>query len=232
MLKNNENPHFKAYYHHNGIVIQFMIMEFIEVCQLVYQINKVTGAYLESDILLKKSPGPLHHFLHQLIGSLGEVDRPFISSWENGPLTKLKNYCGQFSKNAEFECKPGQILFRSLHHMWLNALHIIEAIHTLKNAVYQNSHPAAQASCKRNLILFNKRLEAVKKQFPALLKLFRHDENVMFLLMKKKEELTEIYGPIFADKFFKPGKEEQKILKLLLNRYSQRGFAHLITQLT
>jgi hypothetical protein len=220
------NQHFNAYYQDNALLIQFALVEFIAAHHLLEQIKALEDQCFISKEAWPHSLKPLLDYFGQLLGSshhewLGNSIAP------KGYLTKLKNYCWEFSKNAKH--KQGLLLYTYTHQTWLVALQNKELLLGIQHALSEQAANASMRAIKRNLELLQKRFNRVSKQILRMTCTFIDNENVLFLLFRKKERLVKIYGDDFLIKLAQESKQD--IFQLLVQKYAKRGFSHLLATL-
>lgn len=220
--------HFNAYYHHNAVLIQFVLDEFIATHQLTYQIRQLGQLACESLSSLKESVHPLYQTTHQLLGLRSDADRLSNSRWMKGPLTKLKLYCEQFSYNSQYQNKLGLAVCTNVYQAWLTALHILELLNLLDQSGPTTISSSILLDLKRTLRRLEQRMRQITKQVPRLLNAYRDNENVIFFLLKKRQELEEIYGFDTINKAFRDLFNKNSFSELVVQRYTKRGFDHLL----
>ena len=219
--------HYNAYYEDNALLIQLMLLEFLATQQLADQICTL------SDHCLKTNES-IHPFLSLLSGQfaqlLGSVTETSCELNSQGCLTKLKNYSRQFSKNGTHKNKSILPLYKTIYKTWLSALKNAEIIDILQSPLTQITAPSL-AKMKQAMGYFHTLLSRISKDLPKIVRLFWENENVMFFIIKKKENFIAVYGSDFIKIFFKNSEKKQKIIRLISNNYTGRGFSHLVTSL-
>ncbi len=219
------NQHFNAYYYDDQILIQFIISELILTNELAWQIKKLADTGLQSIQALRESAHSLFHKVNQLLGSASDNERLSTSRWEKGPLTKLKNYCEQLSRNHLHQNKNSINLYNYTHQAWLMALHNLELLSILQCSM---TNLFILLTIKKDLSHLNRCLKKVIKQIPYILSLYKDNENVLFFLLKKRDILAKIYGSHFIDTFFESSTRVEDTLDFLIQRYMKRGFTDII----
>lgn len=209
------NRQLTSYYANNSLLIQFILSEFIEVYQIAAQIQSLVNS-TQTDQALFRS-------LTQLLGLGAESERYMVSRWTKGPLVKLHHYCRQFYENGNLEDRNHLVLYNYVHKTWLAALYNWELLHA-----YQKNKmpPSTLEMIQRSLKQLMSRIKQMAKHISRVMRSFAQDENVIYFLFRKRKPLDEIYGVDFIDKVFKMTPTE--LLQLLLQRFTQRGFDHLI----
>lgn len=225
--------HFAPFYQDNSILIQFVIEEFILVYQLISRINALNQNDLdyinetENEHSLSNS---LVLALKQLIGGGDHQELSSSTSWTRGSLTKLKEYCEQFSRNSSQLQRHSIHLHLAAHQTWLMAMHSFELLKSLQTncCAKSSGRNFILQSLKRSFHRLLMRFNQLSRYMSRALGHYCNDENVMYFLLRKKELLSEIYGQDFLSKYFKGTKKGSNLIDMLLNRYQARGFETLL----
>lgn len=223
----NLPSHFNAYYQHNSLVVQFAISEFVEAYQLYKQIQYQAKSPLSLASLESTLP-ELYACFIQLIG-YSSYPHAF-ALFEQGSLSKLKDYCEQFSQNSYPQNKIGLVLYNQVYKLWLKSLYILESLRKLELAI--ESKEELLLALEKELNQFNLLMKRMTKQIPRILAVYQNDENVLYFLLRNQNQLTNIYGSSFILKIFKTlFKKERQAFQWLTKRYTERGFNHLMPTL-
>lgn len=220
--------HFNAYYHHNAVLIQFVITEFIETYELTHKIRQLANQACQSAETLKEASHLLYQFTYELLGIRSDPDRLSNSRWMKGPLTKLKLYCEQFTYNTQYQNKSSLAVCTNVYQAWIIALHTLELLNLLEQSSHTTIPGSLLLELKRILRRLDQRMRHVTKQIPRLLNAYRDNENVIYFLLKKRRQLSEIYGEETINKAFKDLFNKNSFSELIIQRYSRRGFEHLL----
>ena len=232
MLAKISGPHhFSAYYEDNSLVIQFMMTELIHTYELTFQIKALMKEYFDSNQLFNHSFSSLNPLLEKLVGHSPQQNRSTISRWTLGSLTKLKDYCEQFSRNSSHQNKRYVKLHMAAHQAWLTGLHGLELLNSLstKSAAQHSNIDSLVQSVKRTFENLQVRFNQVIRHVPKAVQEFWNNENVMLYLLRKRIQLTDIYGDNFLDKRFKWPVKNQEMVMILIQRYQERGFEALLS---
>lgn len=220
--------HFSAYYENNSLLIQFMMGEFIQTRQLTLRIKSLIHEHLESEEKFYAIYPSLIQTLRELIGSSARHEQHSFSLWSNGSLTKLKVYCEQFSRNSSHQHKRHINLHMATHQAWLSAMHNLELLNSLCIASYKNPETVLPLiSLKRTFNTLQIRFNQIVRSLPRVLNDYKSDENVILCLLRKRDQLIEIYGEDFLQRFKWPFKSKE-LVQLLVERYQVRGFEALV----
>ncbi len=227
MLKQTQGPnqHFKAYYQDNSVLIQLVIAEFVHTHRLISNIKNFIDNNLLTPQQLDGSISPLFHSLNQLLGSQSNHEHAAISRWIKGPLTRMKEYCEQFSHNGESD-KFHLNLHSAVYQTWLAAIHNMDLINTFRLCRTMTKNLSFSSHVQRSLKRLLSRLNIVTKQIPRVANLYWNNENVAYFLMKRKRELIDIYGEEEVNKCFKSFAKQAILTPHLIRRYQERGFTN------
>lgn len=222
--------HFSAYYEDNSLLIQFMMVEFIQTYQLTFQIKTLIHEHLDSN---EKSNSVLHslsHILGQLVGHFPHQGRSSFSRWAKGSLTKLKEYAEQFSRNSSHQNKQHVNLHMATHQAWLTALHNLELLNSLSMNPYTPNSDAILLllPLKRTFNTLQIRFNQVIRHIPRVMREYWNNENVILCLLRKRAQFIEIYGSDFLYKRLKWPVKTKELAQLLVERYQARGFEALL----
>jgi hypothetical protein len=229
----NRGPghHFSAFYEDNALLIQFVVNEFIQSYQLTLKIKLLVQEHLDSHPPSDALIFGLIQILGQLVGCPPQQERPSsISHWTKGPLTKFKEHCEQFSRNSLHQNKQHVDLHMAAHQAWLISLHTLELLNSLTlNPYVANPKTILFLSpLKRAFQHLQIRINQIIRYIPRIMNVYWNNENVLLCLLRKKELLTEIYGPDFLHKRFKWPLKTAELIQLLIERYQARGFDSLL----
>lgn len=219
---------FHAYYHDNSVLIQFVLAEFIMTHQLASQIKQCAQATFPSNQNSAEFVSPLFQQLNQLLGTAVNKEKTSASRWTRGPLTKLKNYCEQFTLNSQHRNKRHVALYTYVHQAWLSAIHNVELLSLFQQTLHVPVATSMFSSIKRALTHLDQRLNNISKQIARILGSYQDNENVLFFILRWKDPLSKIYGADFITHIFKCFFQTDQVSQLLIQRYLKRGFEHLL----
>lgn len=235
MHKNKLSPqYFNPYYASNHLLFQFILSEFILAFSEMQLINNVIKKTELEWPLKNKDPRfypALLQYISKLAGSTQHYMR--LLSWnDDGFLTKLKNYCALLYHHDNTHNRDHEILqmYQESSQAWLLSLRILDVI----RAVSQQP-PIANPHEKRMLIPSLKKLHCSFQRFSRLVvhavMPFHHNENVIFFILRHKEEFDSLYTPGFTKEWIQkmfPTGGIKEAGQFLLQRYTSRGFDNLI----
>ena len=224
------DQHFSAYYEDNSILIQFIMVEFVQTYQLTLQIKKLIQENLDSPQISSELFPSLIQILGQLTGCLSQHERSAFSRWTKGSLTKFKEHCEQFSRNSSHQNKQHVSLHMAAHHAWLTAIHNFELLNSLYTNPYtQNPKTLLHLfPLKRSFHILQNRINQIIRYIPHVMNDYWNNENVILCLLRKRAQFTEIYGSDFLYKRFKWPVKIKELIQLLVLRYQARGFEALL----
>lgn len=221
--------HFSTFQGNNAILVQFILVEFLHIYQLTFQIKKLMQDKIDSVVASESLLPSLTYLMSELVGQAQHKKFP-ISRWTQGSLTKFKEYCERFSSNSLHQNKHHVHLHMAAHQAWLTAVHNLELIYSshynssTENANIQFSLFPFKRSFNTLQVHFNR----VIRHIPKVINSFWNDENVVLCLLRRKTQLSEIYGTDFLNKHFKWPFKIGELLPLLVQRYQDRGFEALV----
>lgn len=228
------NHHFAPFYHDNSILIQFVIEEFIQVHQFISKINTLNQNNLDPINETNSCFESLIPLFKELIDGRDHQDSSFSSRWTRGSLTKLKEYCEQFSHNSLNTHKQTVYLHMAAHQMWLMAVHSFELLNSLHphDCARQSGRHVIVHSLKRSFHRLMMRFNQLSRHLSRAIRDYGNNENVIYYLLRRKEWLADIYGQDFLYQYFKGTKKGFHLIDVLLNRYQARGFETLLPSLS
>jgi hypothetical protein len=230
--------HFNAYLHNNSLLFQFILTELICAFRLIKEVNQLSNE-LKEDLHSNRSEEVFYNLkscISKLAGSSQEYMRFFSWNNEDGALAKLKNNCAYFSQNSEYEEKDIRNLHRFAHKAWLLCLRALDMMRLIEHESLLDE-PNSEESPDSHLALLmqtihkvNLSIERVAALIVRLFTQFREDENVVFFLLRYKEQLNELYGTNFVFKLLLQmyPKGLKQASHFLLKKYAGRGFDNLL----
>lgn len=204
-----------------GLLFQFILSEFLSGFEELETISLLAPSVLNGE--MEGLEAPLHH----LFGS--SSDFILLSPWRNqeGILSKLKKYAlclSQFRVATEQDLKQ---LCRCSRQA-IQACHVcIQGIQAYGEGCVDEK---SETFLYRNLVKLQKQMEKLGQIIIRLAYYFHSDENVIFFVLRHREEFDRVFGQDFTSRFFKKmykggASEAERLLSL---RYSERGFKNLL----
>jgi hypothetical protein len=203
-----------------------MLTEFLQTFCEIQQLD-----LLCSRMLAPSSPHELPnrqkdlHFIQdaltKLLGPTKDIMRLFSWDFNQGLLSKLRTYCTLFLQNADTDGKELIAIQHYADKIWLNCLQAVDALHEL---------PQDHTSFFSALEKASTATQRFAKQIVRLIPQFKHDENVIFYVLRNHALFDKVYGNRFTLKLFskiypKGVKEGQHFLT---TKYAERGFEALL----
>lgn len=234
--KIQDPDHFTTFYEDNSLLIQFIVVEFLHIHQLTFQIKTLIENQLNFtlDLDLNRFIPLLREMLAQLVGhhlpQQEKISLSHLSHWTKGSLTKFKEYCERFSHNSYHQNRKHVHLHMAAHQVWLAAIEHMELLNSLqRNPYLQNVNTVLGVQpIKRTFQTLQTRFNQVSRTIPRVISAYWDNENVVLCLLRKRNQLTEIYGSDFLYKRFKWPMKMKEIFQLLRKRYQDRGFEGLL----
>ena len=206
----------------SSLAFQFLLSEFIKAMQEVRLLEMQLERYLAEKTDTFQA---LIYPLTELCGGTMHSMRLFLWESDEGTLNKLNKYVyaiGQRDGDNRDLKDFQNNLEKGLHDAK-------EVLKLLKEAMREQTSLYLRDEIERHSKLALRYLKKLPKCISSLLKRFKHDENVLFFLLRTQGALKEIYGKRFLLRFFEgscPG-GVKSVARFLLTEYSRRGFAHL-----
>jgi len=220
-MTQSQAQHFRAYYHDNALLIQFVLTDFIKTALLAEQLKLLSIEYLESKDRLEEALDPLLLALNHLVGTLSEQEALTLSRWTKGPLTKLKEHCEHLYRNSPSQNVVIETLHSYVCKAWLHALHNLELI----NAMRIGLKPAniKLTLVKQAFTQLHSALNSIAKLIPRVVEGYTENNYVLFYLYRSKDQLIRIYGASLVNKLLKISKNIDKKPDLL-HSFREKGF--------
>ena len=206
-----------SYHHSDTILFQFILYEFLKALEEADHIEKFCLKKLDRETYFQQ----ITEYLVKLAGSEQEYMRVFSWVSDTGILTKLKNYCNLLSENT----KKSDLTYVRLHECsytaWADCMSVIDLIH--KNETFKKIKAATEHSLSSIYSLIPVLEEALPK--------FKQDENVLFFLLRYKEDFDRLIEEGWTRKLFKKF-YPRGASKFMTKQYHARGFVELLPEIT
>ena len=213
--------HINAYHQDTTLLFQFILSETLSALGEAKIIGKLTATSKSAEF------NSVVASLRRLVGAAHDPYRMFSWNPEEGILPKLKSYCAYFSKNASSHDKALQPLYRAAEQAWLLSLVCIDDLRHLESSDNPKSHANVLVKSGKKLFLA---LQKLGKLVSKAIEQYWDDENVVFFVLRNKENFDEIFGNRFVKQLLKkmyPGGIEGA-RRFLSQQFIQRGFHHLV----
>lgn len=242
LLLKMHRPHLSGYHQNNSLLFQFILSELVRSYRVVQEMNEhakeLSQSFLQP-LLKKRSDGfllAIKECINKLVGSSQEYYSIFFCHQEEGFLAKLKYNSVFFSQNCGEEDKEALGLHRYAHRAWLLCLRSLDAIREIEHEILIDHLRQTKATDSdyqpllQTLQKINGSMHRIARLVVKLLLRFRDDENVVFFLLRYKEQFDEFFGKHFVFKLFSQmfPKGVQEANRFLLKKYTSRGFENLL----
>lgn len=210
-----------AFHLDQSVLFQFILSEFIVANTEVETISHLTPSVLEGEVDGLEPP------LHQLFGSSPEYVSLLSWNFKEGILSRLKKYVLCFS---QFHITPEKDQ-RLLYQYTCQALELCQkCINELQAYVEGIGEENVEVTLHKNLVKLQKQVGRFGQMVIKLTYYFHFDENVIFFILRHKQQFDNIFGQDFTKRFFNKMYEggPSEAEKLMTTRYTERGFQHLL----
>ena len=217
MIKQFSLPHqhINAYHYDPSLLFQFILSETLATLRFTKK-------------LLEAEPEEAAVALKNLVGTLNDPYRLFSWAPENGTLAKLKAYCSYFAHSAEPYDNVLIPLVHTAEQSWLLSLVCLD---DLRHFERTQQAGGSQTKLNKSIKELAAALNRLAKLIAKLIEQFWNDENVIFFILRHRNEFDEVFG----DKFVKTLLKKMYLggvwgaASFLSKRFSKRGFENLIT---
>lgn len=223
--------HVNAYHLNNSLLFQFILADFfaafeeIQTIDILCHRKPISTPENPYQPHNQELPDQIETILNKLIGSKRDSMRLFSWNFSEGTLTRLKTYCSVFAQNADNDEKELIAMQYYADKVWQHCLQAIEALHDSpdQRTPLFVAHEKASGAMHR----FAKIISRVIQQF-------RDDENVVFFVLRHKQQIDKLYGRRFIIKLlcrmYPKGLREAQ--HFLTKRYVDRNFDNLLPKLS
>ncbi len=232
----NDKRDLNLYGQDPSLLFQFILAEFIftftevQRMEVVYKEMEtllITGRFLANvDSHLDK----LLSSVTQLTGS--SMINEHISPWDSksGSLSKLRHHCYPFVNRSDSKDKSIvnlNICVSKAFHSSLQAREIIIYLQQEKHNVKGVPDYAMLYQLLDRLI---DNINRVSRLILRIIIQYRDNENVVYFLLRKRDELNTLYKTDLVSKIFRKmyPNEVEEAGQLLMKKYSDRGFKNLL----
>lgn len=213
-----------TYHHNNSLLFQFILSEFLAAFEEIQAMNSLCNrkpltipAGMTEPKQIDDISQLIEASLNKLVGSSRDYMRLFCWNFNEGIVSRLKTYCALFSQNIANDEKELLAMQHYADKVWQNCLHGIDMLYESSDefsplfAAVEKAHSA--------MLRFAKLIARVIQQF-------RDDENVIFFVLRNKEQFDKLYGKRFVVKLFCRiyAKGLREVQQFLSKKYSARSF--------
>lgn len=212
----------------DGLLIQFILVHYIE-SYAEFQIIE-QKCHRKNDSVSKeewvKAKHPLNYVaiedhLTKLTGSYREQIKTVSWSFSEGILYSIKKHCAILLQNIEVNPED----YVALHHY---AEKVLQA--SIATLDVMREPPLDSLKFITALDKTLSSLRSFGKQLMRIISNFNENENLLFCILCYKESLDKIFGKGYVSKLLtkNTGLNLAQIAQLIAEKYSKRGFQHLI----
>lgn len=220
--------HVNAYHHDNGLLLQFILTEFIEACEEIAKLEVICQQRLPTSFPIQLHPMESEILQQQIEASLALLTGSarnhmglLSGGSAEGSLGKLKIYSNLFNQNLENSEKYHLTILELTEKIWLGCLRAIAAWYedAVDHTLFSSSIEKISADMRRLAKLIAKAISS-----------FSCDENVIFFVIRYRTRLDHIYGPRFVRKLLTRlyPKGLKGAQQFLTAKYTERGFDHIL----
>jgi hypothetical protein len=221
--------HVNSYHGNNSLLFQFILIEFLEAYAEIQKLDSLCSrtptALPKNEISCRQSEKNLHLIqekLVTLVGATRDYKRLFSWNYSEGILAKLRTYCILFLQNADIDEKELIAIQHYADKIWLNCTQAIDALHEI---------PTDRHSLYSSLEKTSSAMQRFAKQITRQILLFKHDENVVFFILRNHKSFDRLYGNRFVARLFSKmyPKGLKDALSFLTTKYAERGFDNMLS---
>lgn len=195
--------------------MHFLFMNFSFLIETQSHKKKIINEFNNIKLSIEKLSGASHHQMR-------------LFAWhESGLLNKLNHYCALFAKH--FDLLPAQKIYKYVNKSLLSCIELHELIFELQNKNLENilQNFDYLKSIEKKIYT---RMFRVSRHLPEIVKRFSSNENVLFFLLRHKDDFEKLIDESFILNLmtvnYTNGLDDVK--QLLLKNYSERGFHQLL----
>lgn len=203
----------KSNYKHS-LVLQFVLSELITIQRLTNHMENLLTENTHANLI------SFTYCMGSLIGSSQAHVRLF--SWtQDGHLAKLKNYCTLLRHTTPSPHPESDVAAHdTANEAWIQAIQIVDLLQGTSTSQIRSAYFAK----------LRRFIQHLAKLLLNLIQPYHDDENFMFFLLRNHAALNLLYKPEFVlsvvQKAFPKGILQFR--HFLVQRYTERGFAHLV----
>lgn len=216
---------YNAYHHNNSLMFQFILTEFIHASRELMHFDNLSSDAEITQIQHLQLP------IRILAGCHKDHSRYFALNQENGIFPRLKAYSAILIHNGEAHDKSLLALNHQITKAWLLCIESLDAFSLLQAHPLEKDYLTALHRLLKKLMTSTLKL---RKLIAEIILSFNADENVLFFVLRHKEQLDKIYGAGFVKKIFRKMYPDglAKADQFLRHRYTNRGFENLAVVIT
>lgn len=197
--------------------LHFLFMNLSFLIQTEANKKKIEDEFKKIKVATEKLSGGSHHQMK-------------LFAWhETGLLNKLNHYCALFTKHLVNEFMPVQKIYKHANKSLLYCIELHEIVYELQtkglDVIRQNLQLLKNIEKK----IYN-RMQRFAKNLPSIIKKFSDNENVIFFILRHKEDFEKLFDESFVLNLIKVNYTHglSDVKQMLLKNYSERGFHQLL----
>lgn len=199
----------------NSVVFQILLSDLLQTQAKISSINTIFSKK-------KKSPSDVSQILqalHFLVGSCEDCLYTCSFRLDNAFLTQIKNLSKILLANSGLEKSEFHSLSRSAFQAWMQGKALSEALYASQKTEDLSDYISD----------FSSAINDLKKNVFESVHFFARDENVLYFILRHREEVDSLwekgYALNFLGNLFPNGLKEFEAF--LLDHYEERGFSFL-----
>lgn len=202
-----------SFHQNNGLIFQFILDHFCSAMSEVIALET---------LLKRNNKGLEQRVVESFEKLLGAPFQNGLYPWNSdiGLFFKIKNFCSALAAKSYEKDKEALNLEKAAENVWKISRDIQESTLSVRSL--------------SKILKLSAAMRRLARQIVQTIPQFRDDENVLYYLIKNQAKLDDLFGNHFVvtllDFLFPGGQDETA--QFLLNRYSQRGFTQLVTEIT
>lgn len=214
--------HSYAYPKTKSLTLQFILYEFLKVCEVLKPISLLLAK--EEQSLSQLAEG-LETQWAKLVRAPHDCRQIFSYGFEEGRLLKLRHFCGLLLRDKIMNDPIAHTLYQRADQMVQSAFTTLCSLEFFIDQ--EGASPISfVSSLKKTLNLILLTSSTLEKMIESEGK----DENILLLLLENAPIAKSVFGEQYFEKLFKriSSHHTQGALRFLITQYTNRGFAHLI----
>ncbi|CDR33424.1 hypothetical protein [Criblamydia sequanensis] len=220
-----EKSKLQAFHRSEALLFQFIVNEFIVSYKESQELLLLTEKFIEKPNS-KKLVEELKKRIEKLTGSMKESMLFFFWNQPGGCISKLAHYATLFAKSTLKDDE--KMARRYCNQAYAHALKLNDIFFSEEEKERSLVEMAREIKPLAEKVL--QELKRLGKMIPKIFLKMTQNENVVFFLLRHKNELERIYPKGFVKRLLNKSYPEgiKEAEQLLLKKYEERGFPHLI----
>lgn len=200
--------HLNAFHHSVPLIFQFFLAELIQACG---QFQNICTLITEEQF-----NHSLFALLARFCGQSPDHRQLVYWSTDSSRLSKLHQFASLLSSRSNSEQLP--LLEKSTQKAWLLGIRLLTALEEQKIS-----------NLDTILNKLRRAMKQITKEAVKIFTIFQDDENVLYFVLRHRDQLDAIYEKNFTVQLFATLFPEglHKAEKLITERYTSRGFNRL-----